>query len=111
MELGNSRHIFGVGRTRNAPWHVGNTSGPGRLGIFCQAFLVPDIILWDPMSYFPHRVVFCPSCDEEEVKEDLHPIRWMDGSKTHEQPRLLMVSATMFFWLVEYIFARTSIKL
>lgn len=60
-----------------------------RLGYSCRAFLVPDVILWDPMAYFPHRVIFCPTCDEQEVKEDLHPIRWIDGSKTYEQPRLL----------------------
>ena len=49
-----------------------------RLGTSCETFLVPDIIVWDPMSFFPHRVIFCPSCDEQGVKEDLHPIRWID---------------------------------
>ena len=39
-----------------------------RLGTSCETFLVPDIIVWDPMSFFPHRVTFCPSCDEQGVK-------------------------------------------
>ena len=60
-----------------------------RLGISCEAFLVPDIILWDPMSFFPGRVILCPTCDEQGVKEDLHPIRWIDGRKTYEQLRLI----------------------
>ena len=60
-----------------------------RLGTCCETFLVPDIIVWDPLSFFPHRIIFCPSCDEQGVKEDLHPIRWIDGSKTYEQPRVL----------------------
>ena len=60
-----------------------------RLGISCESFLVPDVILWDSMSFFPDRIIFCPSCNEQGVKEDLHPIRWIDGSKTYEQPRLL----------------------
>ena len=28
------------------------------------AFLVPDILLWDPQLHFPELVLFCLSCDE-----------------------------------------------
>ena len=52
-----------------------------------ETFLVPDIIVWDPISFFPHCVISCPLCNEHGVREDLHPIRWIDGSKMYEQPQ------------------------
>ena len=60
-----------------------------RLGVCAEAFLVPDVMLWDPLSYFPELFLFCPSCDEQGKREYLHPIRWKDGSTVYDQPRLL----------------------
>ena len=55
-----------------------------------SAFLVPDILLWDPLLHFPELVLLCPSCDEKNTtQETLKPIRWKDGSKDYDQPRLL----------------------
>ena len=87
-----------VGKPRFYMWYIDWTTSCGSTwGTYqdqtrctsCETFLVPDIIVWDPMSFFPHRVIFCSSCDEQGVKEDLHSIRWIDVSKTYEQPRLL----------------------
>ena len=60
-----------------------------RLGVCAEAFLVPDVMLWDPLSYFPELFLFCPSCDEQGKREYLHPIRWKDGSTVYDQPQLL----------------------
>lgn len=54
-----------------------------------SAFLVPDILLWDAQLHFPEQVRFCPSCDEKNAQEPLKPIRWKDGGKDYDQPRLL----------------------
>ena len=35
-----------------------------RLGLLPEAFLVPDVLIWDPMLYFPNILLFCPSCSE-----------------------------------------------
>ena len=53
-----------------------------------MAFLVPDVILWDPLSLFPDLFLFCPSCDVHN-REYLHATRWKDGSTAHDQPRTL----------------------
>ena len=34
-------------------------------------------------------VLRCPTCEEQGLFEQLHPIRWKDGSRTYEQPRQL----------------------
>ncbi|KAJ7353725.1 hypothetical protein OS493_032595 [Desmophyllum pertusum] len=60
-----------------------------RLGESCEAFLVPDILFWDPTFYFPECALLCPSCEEQGLFEQLHPIRWKDGSRTYDQPRQL----------------------
>ena len=60
-----------------------------KLGCCPEAFLVPDIVLWEPLVYFPHLSLTCPSCFEVGVKECLHPIRWKDGRTTNDQPRFL----------------------
>lgn len=60
-----------------------------RLGACPEAFLIPDIVLWEPLAYFTHLSLFCPSCAEIGVQESLRPIRWKDGSTTNDQPRLL----------------------
>lgn len=57
-----------------------------RLGISPDAFLVPGIILWEPLAYFPHLSLICPSCFEVGVNEPLRPIRWKDGRTTNDQP-------------------------
>ena len=54
-----------------------------------SAFLVPDILLWDPLLHFPELVLLCPSCDEKNTQETLNPIRWKDGRKDYDQPCLL----------------------
>ena len=54
-----------------------------------SAFLVPDILLWDPLLLFPALVLLCPSCDEKNTQETLSPIRWKDGGRDYDQPRLL----------------------
>ena len=54
-----------------------------------SAFLVPDVLLWDLLLHFPELVLLCPSCDETNTQETLNPIRWKDGSKDYDQPRLL----------------------
>ena len=54
-----------------------------------SAFLVPDVLLWDPLLHFPELVLLCPSCDETNTQETLNLIRWKDGSKDYDQPRLL----------------------
>ena len=38
-----------------------------RLGASPRAFLVPDVLLWEPLAYFPELTLFCPSCAEENV--------------------------------------------
>ena len=60
-----------------------------KLGDSCEAFLVPDILFWDPTFYFPGVTLLCPSCEEQGLFEEVHPIRWKDGSRTHDQPRHL----------------------
>lgn len=67
-------------------FHMVSTSGAD-----CNSFQrisVPDV-MWDLMSQFSHRVIFCLSCDQPEVKENLHPIGRIDECKTYEQPWLL----------------------
>ena len=59
------------------------------LGNTCEGFLVPDILFWDPTLYFSGLVLRCPSCEEQGLFEQLHPIRWKDGSRTYDQPRQL----------------------
>lgn len=59
------------------------------VGCSPRAFLVPDILLWDPLSYFPELVLLCPSCQEKNIEEHLHPICWKDCSNDYDQPRLL----------------------
>ena len=54
-----------------------------------SAFLVPDILLWDPLLHFSELVLLCPSCDEKNTQETLSAIRWKDGRKNYDQPRLL----------------------
>ena len=49
------------------------------LGNTCEGFLVPDILFWDPTLLFFWGGLF----------EQLHPIRWKDGSRTYDQPRQL----------------------
>ena len=36
-----------------------------RLGDSCEAFLVPDILLWDQTFYFPGVTFLCLSCEEQ----------------------------------------------
>ena len=60
-----------------------------RLGDSCEAFLVPDILFWDPKFYFPGVTFLCPPCEEQWLFEQLHSIRWKDGSRTYDQPRHL----------------------
>ena len=75
------------------------TSGPVRaiphgtrvknvVGDFPSAFLVPDILLWDPLLHFPELVLLCPSCDEKNTQETFNPICWKDRRKDYDQPRL-----------------------
>ena len=45
------------------------------LGNTCEGFLVPDILFWDPTLYFSGLVLRCPSCEEQGLFEQLHPIR------------------------------------
>lgn len=59
------------------------------VGCSPRAFLVPDILLWDPLTYFPEVILFCPSCLEKNVQEHLHPIRCKDGSNDYDHPWLL----------------------
>lgn len=59
------------------------------LGNTCEGFLVPDILFWDPTLYFSGLVLRCPSCEEQGLFEQLHPIRWKDGSRTYDQLRQL----------------------
>ena len=59
------------------------------VGCSPKAFLVPDILLWDPLSFFPELILLCPSCQEKNIEEYLHPIRWKDGGNDYDQPRLL----------------------
>ena len=59
------------------------------LSNMCEGFLVPDILFWDPALYFSGLVLRCPSCEEQGLFEQLHPIRWKDGSRTYDQPRQL----------------------
>ena len=54
-----------------------------------SAFLIPDILLWDPQLHFPELILICPSCNENNIEETLHPIRWRDGRNYYDQPRLL----------------------
>ena len=35
-----------------------------KLGDSCEAFLVPDMLFWDPTFYFPSVTFLCPSCEE-----------------------------------------------
>ena len=56
-----------------------------KLGRCPEAF----IVLWEPLVYFPHLSLTCPSCFEVGVKECLHPIRWKDGRTTNDRPRFL----------------------
>ena len=60
-----------------------------KLGDSCEAFLVPDILFWDPTFYFPGVTLLCPSCEDQGLFEEVHPIRWKDGSRTYDQPRHL----------------------
>ena len=60
-----------------------------RLGLSPEAFLVPDIVLWEPLSYFHSLSLICPSCLEIGVNELLRPIRWKDGRTINDQPRFL----------------------
>ena len=50
---------------------------------------MPDVLLWDPLAYFPELILLCPTCESNSVQEILHPIRWKDGSTDYDQPRLL----------------------
>ena len=54
-----------------------------------SAFLVPDILLWDPLLHFPELVLLCPSYGEKNTQGTLNPIRWKDCRKDYDQPRLL----------------------
>jgi hypothetical protein len=60
-----------------------------RLGLSPSAFLVQDIILWDPLLVFPELSLSCPSCVEHGLRESLRPIRWKDGCVSHDQLRRL----------------------
>ena len=57
-----------------------------KLGDSCEAFLVPDILFWDPTVYFPSVTFLCPSCEEQGLFKEVYPIRWKDGSRTYDQP-------------------------
>ena len=60
------------------------------LGNTCEGFLVPDILFWDlTLFFFFGLVLRCLSCEEQGLFEQLHPIRWKDGSRTYDQPRQL----------------------
>ena len=58
-----------------------------RLGNSPSAFLVQDIILWDPLALFPQFLFNCPSCGDQGLRKRLWPIRWKDGRATYDQPR------------------------
>ena len=60
-----------------------------RLGNSPEAFLIPDVMLWDPLFYFPELDLCCPVCTRKGLKEVLHPIRWKDGARSYDQPRQL----------------------
>ena len=60
-----------------------------RLGNTPGAFLVADVLLWDPFSVFSDICLLCPSCSDQSVLEYVRPIRWKDGKNVHDQPRLL----------------------
>ena len=47
-----------------------------RLGVFPSEFLVPDVILWDPLVLFPQFLFNCPSCYDQGLRERLRAIRW-----------------------------------
>ena len=59
------------------------------VGYSPSAFLVPDVLLWDPLFHFPEVVLLCLSYNVTNTQETLNPIRWKDGSKDYDQPRLL----------------------
>ena len=59
------------------------------VGSSSRAFLVSDVLVWDPLSHFPDKILLCPSCNDKNIQEALHPIRWKDGSNDYDQPRLL----------------------
>ena len=33
-----------------------------------KAFLVPDVLVWDPLSHFPDKILLCPSCNDKTFK-------------------------------------------
>ena len=43
-----------------------------------------DVIVWDPQILEPSLSLICPKCTKP-----LHGIRWLDGMKTYEGPRML----------------------
>ena len=59
------------------------------VGSSSRSFLLPDVWVWDPLSHFPDKILLCPSCNDKNIHEALHPIRWKDGSNDYDQPRLL----------------------
>ena len=73
-----------------------------------RAFLVPDVLLWDPLPLFPSVCLLCPSCSDQSVL--VRPIRWKDGESAHDQPRLIYGLRSDVV-LVRYICERTNTKL
>ncbi|XP_067025755.1 uncharacterized protein [Acropora muricata] len=59
------------------------------VGSSSRSFLLPDVLVWDPLSHFSDKILLCPSCNDKNIHEALHPIRWKDGSNDYDQPRLL----------------------
>ena len=47
------------------------------------------ILFWDLTLYFSGLVLRCPSCGEQGLFEQLHPICWKNGSRTYDQLRQL----------------------
>ena len=59
------------------------------VGSSSRAFLVLDVLVWDPLSHFLDKILLCPSCNYKNTQEALHPITWKHVSNDYDQPRLL----------------------
>ena len=71
-----------------------------------ETFLLPSVILWDPLMTLSHllttKIIICPHSQYE--KHLTSAKYWNDGKTSHQQPRLIHVIRDIVF-LVSAVYA------